>query len=141
MVKKGPNISQIKNKWEKLYSNTQNITSNFIFIFNKVRLTFLYSLLPPCFAWNENQENTQSSSVFMALFSLTKTKDKQKESLQKSSRAEAQENMQQMNFTSFIFLINVLSRALTCNTSKFVLCLKSKCKHLFKLNSQTTIQE
>lgn len=77
----------------------------------------------------------------MALFSLTKTKDKQKESLQKSSRAQAQENMQQMNFTSFIFLINVLSRALTCNTSKFVLCLKSKCKHLFKLNSQTTIQE
>lgn len=43
----------------------QNFIS--ILVFNKIRLTILYSLLPPCFAWNENQENMQSSSVFMAL--------------------------------------------------------------------------
>lgn len=73
-----------------------------IWIFNKVRLTFLCSLLPPCFAWNENQENVQSSFLH-GTFSLNKPKITKLRNLTAIFKAEAQENTQLINAPSVVF--------------------------------------
>lgn len=112
-----------------------------ILIFNKVRLTFLYSLLPPCFAWDENQENMQSSSFLHGTFSLTKTKDQYKTKKTYSHfQGRSTRKYTANQLPKFHFLVYVLSRVSTTN-SKFAFCLQSKQKYLFKYNSQIKSQE
>lgn len=76
-----------------------------ILIFNQVRLKFLCSLLPPYFAWNENQENMHSLHLFLhGTFSLNKPRISTKlRKLTAILKAEEQENTQQINTPSFVF--------------------------------------